>query len=192
VTVKAVEPGGRCLKAGMADERGKFVIRGMADGPATLTILAGHIKEKTRVPLVLAGDRTDLKISLQSIPFPKDLKTYRVLGMELADVTPELRSAYDLATDRGVLILACVKRTDPMQQPGEISPGCLLREVEIGSGNSVRDVRMSTPPPISDHAAGRTRIGRRAIDSGWALGYAMLSNRSSILPTTSNLTIAWW
>ncbi len=59
--------------------------------------------------------------------------------MELADVTPELRSAYDLATDRGVLILACVKRTDPMQQPGEISPGCLLREVEIGSGNSVRD-----------------------------------------------------
>jgi hypothetical protein len=139
VTVKAVEPGGRCLKAGMADERGKFVIRGMADGPATLTILAGHIKEKTRVPLVLAGDRTDLKISLQSIPFPKDLKTYRVLGMELADVTPELRSAYDLATDRGVLILACVKRTDPMQQPGEISPGCLLREVEIGSGNSVRD-----------------------------------------------------
>jgi hypothetical protein len=138
--VKAIGLDGSCLKAVLTNDLGKFQIRGLPDGPLALTIVAGEIKQKAKVPLMLASDRKDLTISLQPIPLPKDLKTYRVLGMQLADVTPELRSAYDLSAERGVLVLECGKRPDPFQQPGDISPGCFLRELETGNAGSVRDL----------------------------------------------------
>ena len=43
---------------------------------------------------------------------PADLKTYAVLGMQLADVTPELKSAYDLYHDDGAVILDPGKDSD--------------------------------------------------------------------------------
>jgi hypothetical protein len=92
-------------KATMTDEKGKFVLRGLSDGAMTLTVRALNIKQKARVPLFLNTDRNDLAIRLHAIPFPKDLKKYTVLGMQLTDVTPELRSAYDLWDRRGAVIL---------------------------------------------------------------------------------------
>jgi hypothetical protein len=139
IRVRAIAPDGSCLKAVFTNDLGKFQIRGLPDGPLTLTVVSGEIKQSARVPLTLTRDRKDLKISLQPIPLPKDLKTCRVLGMQLADVTPELRFAYDLPAERGVLVLECGNRSDPFQQAGEISPGCLL-QVEMGHADSVRDM----------------------------------------------------
>ena len=51
------------------------------------------------MPITLKGDKLDLEIRLKPIELPADLKTYPVLGMQLADVTPELRSTYDLYFD---------------------------------------------------------------------------------------------
>ena len=46
---------------------------------------------------------------------PADLKTYAVLGMQLADVTPELKSAYDLYHERGAFILDPGKDSDRLK-----------------------------------------------------------------------------
>ena len=51
------------------------------------------------------GDQNDLEVRLKPISLPADLKKYAVLGMQLADVTPELKSAYDLYFDDGAVIL---------------------------------------------------------------------------------------
>ena len=45
------------------------------------------------------------------------LRSESVLGMQLADVTPELKSAYDLQQDRGALIL------DPGPNPDRLKIG---------------------------------------------------------------------
>ncbi|HEV3299271.1 MAG TPA: PDZ domain-containing protein [Planctomycetaceae bacterium] len=85
----------------------------------TLTFRALDIKQKSRVPLVLFSDRDDLKIRLHAMSLPIDLKKYAVLGMQLTDVTPELKSAYDLWDDRGALIL------DPGQNSERLGIGQL-------------------------------------------------------------------
>ena len=59
--------------------------------------------------------KNDLEVRLKPIPLPADLKKYAVLGMQLADVTPELKSAYDLYFDRGALILDPGKDSDRLK-----------------------------------------------------------------------------
>lgn len=74
------------------------------------------------MPITLSGDKIDLVVRLKPIVVPGGIKSYSVLGMQLADVTPELKSAYDLRYDRGALIV------DPGPNPdrlkiGEIAEG---------------------------------------------------------------------
>lgn len=103
VLVKVVE--GQHRKATITDRNGKFVLRGLTPGLATLTAHAFGVKQSTRQELSLDKDQTNFTLRLQTISLPADAKTYKVLGMTLTDVTPQLKSAYDLYDDRGALIL---------------------------------------------------------------------------------------
>ena len=47
--------------------------------------------QQTYVPMAVKSDKLDLEVRLEPIALPANLKKYAVLGMQLADVTPELR-----------------------------------------------------------------------------------------------------
>ncbi len=101
--MRAVSEHGR--KATITDANGKFTLRGLGKGPAVLTARALHIKQKMQMPVDIEGDQNDLEIKLEKIAIPADLKVYKALGMQLVDVTPKLKAAYDLYFDHGALIL---------------------------------------------------------------------------------------
>jgi Carboxypeptidase regulatory-like domain len=120
VLVKVVD--GQHRKATMSDRNGKFVLRGVAPGLATLTAHAFGVKQTARQELPLDSDRTDFKLRLRTISLPPDTKTYKVLGMTLTDVTPQLKSAYDLFDNQGALILEPGYEFDRLHI-GYIAPG---------------------------------------------------------------------
>ena len=89
----------------MTDANGKFALRGLGKGVTKLYARALDIKQTVHMRIADNGDINDLQVRLKPIPLPADLKKYAVLGMQLADVTPELKSAYDLYFDDGAVIL---------------------------------------------------------------------------------------
>lgn len=99
------------------DANGKFALRGLSGGPSVLKARSLEFKQKADVPLTLNGDKLDLVVRLKPIVVPGGIKTYSVLGMKLANVTPELKSAYDLWNDRGAFIV------DPGPNPGRLKIG---------------------------------------------------------------------
>ena len=103
--VKAVSQDGSQRKAVLTDRDGKFALRGFPDGLTTLAARALDLKQKAEREMVLRGDEDDLVVRLQSLALPAGLETRDVLGMKLADVTPELKSAYDLYHNKGAVIL---------------------------------------------------------------------------------------
>ena len=122
-------------KATLTDANGRFTLRGLKAGLATLGVTALDIKQKVRQPLVLNGDKAGLEVRLQAIALPADLKKHAVLGMLLADVTPELKSTYDLYWDRGALILNPGQDFDRLKI-GELAEGNLfwmVGQIRIGS-----------------------------------------------------------
>jgi hypothetical protein len=120
------------------DQRGKFVLRGLADGPTLVTSVDRKSKQQARVPFVISGDQIDVTVRLQPMQIPKDLKSYRVLGMRLADVTPDLRSAYDLRNQLGVMVLDPGKNSDSVSWMSE--EGDVLWAVGSERVQSVRDL----------------------------------------------------
>jgi hypothetical protein len=92
-------------KGTVTDADGKFVLRGLSEGQTSLNARALAIKQKTKLPMALDGDKDGIEVRLQPIALPTGLKRYTVLGMQLADASPELKSVYDLHFDRGAVIL---------------------------------------------------------------------------------------
>lgn len=105
VMVKVSRAKGSRLKATMTDSKGKFALKGLAEGPIVLSVRALDLKQKIQMPIALDCDINDLDVRLQEISLPPNLKSFAVLGMKLTDLTPELRTAYDLWDDSGALIL---------------------------------------------------------------------------------------
>jgi hypothetical protein len=139
--VKAVRKDAGHRKATQTDANGKFALRGLSEGLTLLSVRALEIKQKAQLPMALKGDKLDLEVRLEAIPMPAEVPTYSVLGMQLTDVTPELKSAYDLYHDRGALIL------DPGPNPdrlkiGELAEGDVFWMVgDHRVGNRVGSVR---------------------------------------------------
>ena len=105
VMIKAIHEGTGHRKATMTDAGGGFDLRGLDEGPTMFSVLAAGIEQKYRRTIAVDGDRAGLEVRLQPMSLPADLKTRDVLGMKLADVTPDLKSAYDLYFEDGALIL---------------------------------------------------------------------------------------
>ena len=117
--IRAIRKDKTHRKGTTTDASGSFALRGVSGGLIMLTARALDIRQQTYVPITLKGDKLDLEVRLKPIELPADLKTYPVLGMQLADVTPELRSTYDLFGERGALIL------DPGKDPDRLNIGRL-------------------------------------------------------------------
>ena len=103
--VKAVREDGADRKATMADADGKFACAGLRGGLTIINARALDIKQKARLEMAVEGDQNDLEVRLKPMSLAPIMKKHAVLGMQLADVTPELKSAYDLYFDRGAVIL---------------------------------------------------------------------------------------
>jgi hypothetical protein len=69
---------------------------------------------------------------------PADLPKHAVLGMQLTDVTPGLKSAYDLYLDRGALILDPGKDSDRLDI-GDLAEGYCFFMVGNRRIGSVRE-----------------------------------------------------
>ncbi len=116
--VRAVRKDGSHRQAGLTDANGRFALRGLSGGLTLITVRGPDVKQWMHLPLALNGDKDDLKLRLQPIALPANLVRHTALGMQLADVTPELKTAYDLPWDHGALIL---------------DPGKDSRRLEIGA-----------------------------------------------------------
>lgn len=117
--IKAIRKDGTHRKATRSDANGRFTLRGLTGGLTLLSARAMEIRQSLQLPMALKGDRSDLELRLTPIPSPAALPGHDVLGMRLTDVTAELKSAYDLSGDRGVLIL------DPGKDPDRLKIGRL-------------------------------------------------------------------
>lgn len=128
--VKAVLKDGTHRKATTTDEHGRFALGGLRSGLTIFSARAAGIRQKLNLPMAVKADRIDLEVRLKPILVPADLPRYDVLGMQLADVTPELQSAYDLRWGRGVCVL------DPGRRIEGVAEGDVLFAVgNKGSGN---------------------------------------------------------
>jgi protocatechuate 3,4-dioxygenase beta subunit len=121
--IRAIRKDKTHRKGTTTDASGSFALRGVSGGLIMVTARALDIRQQAYVPITLKGDKLDLEIRLKPIELPADLKTYPVLGMQLADVTPELRSTYDLYFDYGAVILDPGKDPDRLNI-GRLSEGC--------------------------------------------------------------------
>ena len=134
----AREDGNFSNKMTMTDANGKFALRGLSEGLTMLYARALDIKQTVHMPIADNGDQNDLQVRLKPIPMPADLKKHAVLGMQLADVTPELKSAYDLYFDDGVVILDPGNDSDRLRTKptGRFAEGChfwMVGRKRIGS-----------------------------------------------------------
>ncbi len=117
--VKVVRKDGSHRKATATDANGKFALRGLSEGLTMLSARAMDIRQTFYLPMALKSDQIGLEVRLKPISLPADLKTYTVLGMQLADMTPRLKDTYDLYGERGAVIL------DPGQDSDRLSIGKL-------------------------------------------------------------------
>jgi hypothetical protein len=120
--VKAIRTDGSHRKATVTDEKGRFALRGLEKGLTRLSVRALAIRQKALVPVAVKGDKEDLEVRLRDIELPAGLKTYSVLGMQLADVNPEVKDAYDLWNDKGAVIVDPGKKSDRLQI-GQLAEG---------------------------------------------------------------------
>jgi tetratricopeptide (TPR) repeat protein len=130
-----VRQGGCICKGVVTDANGRFALHGLPDGLAILSARALQVKQKIQRPINVDGDRDGLNVRLKAIPFPRDMKSYAVLGMQLTDLTPELRSAYDLDDERGAVILDPGPNSDRLQI-GRLAEGyCfwMVGDTRVGS-----------------------------------------------------------
>ena len=124
-------------KATLTDANGQFTLRGLTERPTTLRARSLAIKQSVQQPLELKSDQDDLEVQLRPMILPANLKTYDVLGMKLADVTPEIRSAYNLRDDPGALILDPGPNSDRLKI-GTLAEGYAFWLVGETKVNSVR------------------------------------------------------
>ncbi|MGP0068643.1 MAG: carboxypeptidase regulatory-like domain-containing protein [Isosphaeraceae bacterium] len=136
--IKAVRKDGTHRKATMTDANGKFALRGLSPGLTLFSARALDIRQKIHIPMALKSDQTDLEVRLKAISLPAGLKPQTVLGMQLADVTPELKSAYDLSDERGALILDPGKDSDRLKI-GQLVEGYVFWRVGRKRVGSVRE-----------------------------------------------------
>jgi hypothetical protein len=136
--IKAVRKDMSHRKATLTDANGKFALRGLSEGLTLLSARNLEIKQKTEVPMDLNGDKIDLVVRLKPLVLPAGVKSYSVLGMQLVDATPELKSAYDLYHDRGALILDPGPHADRLKI-GELTEGDVFWMVGNHRVGSVRE-----------------------------------------------------
>jgi Carboxypeptidase regulatory-like domain len=158
-------------KATTTDPSGSFALRGVSGGLIMLTARALELRQQTYLPIAVKNDTLDLEVRLKPIELPANLKAYPVLGMQLADVTPELRSTYDLFGERGALILDPGKDSDRLSI-GRLAEGYaffMVGRTRIGSVSEfVSQILAETAGQIGDEYSVRVVYNFSTVDSDGA------------------------
>lgn len=117
VTATRTDGGGR--KGTLSDAEGRFILRGLKKGNTKLSAKALALRQRAVLPVGLNADKSDLILHMRAIELPSRTKTWSVLGMQLADGSADLASAYDLHDPRGAVI------TDPGKDSARFQVGNL-------------------------------------------------------------------
>ncbi len=89
----------------VTDGAGRFVIRGLPDGEISICARSPVFDQQVRKTIQLAGADMELSLPLEPVVFKNPPQPVTLLGMKLANVTPELQSIYNLDYATGVIIL---------------------------------------------------------------------------------------
>ena len=81
------------------------MIRGLPDGEVITCAHSPVFDQQVRKTIQLAGADMELNLPLEPVVFEDPPKPVTLLGMKLANVTPELQSVYNLDYATGVIIL---------------------------------------------------------------------------------------
>jgi serine/threonine protein kinase len=94
------------LKQDTTDADGRFVLRGLPDGDILVRTHPLALEQSVQVTLHLAGADLVTDLRLQPVVLKNPLSLVPLFGMKLADITPEIRTAYGLdGAPQGVLIV---------------------------------------------------------------------------------------
>jgi hypothetical protein len=157
-------------KATLTDANGKFALRGVSGGLIMLTVRAPDIRQQTYLPMALKSDKNNLDVGLKAIELPTNLKLYTVLGMQLADVTSELRSIYDLVDEPGGALIVDPGNDSDRLNLGRLAEGDLFFSVgrtrRIGSVSEfVNQILAETAGQNGDEYSVRVAYNSGTVDS---------------------------
>jgi len=104
--VEATLGPGMIMKECLTDINGRFELVGLKKGPIILIAYLYGTNRKTEETLFFNGEDRDVTLKIQPVELTEGIKKIKLLGMEVADVTPSLQKLYNLSRgDAGVVIL---------------------------------------------------------------------------------------
>ncbi len=87
------------------DAEGRFLLQGLPNGEMTVRTHSFALEQKARVSVRMAGSDLEVNLHLAPVQLKNPLHASTLFGMKLTDLSPELRTAYDLKKSAGVLIV---------------------------------------------------------------------------------------
>jgi 5-hydroxyisourate hydrolase-like protein (transthyretin family) len=171
--IKAIRKDKTHRKTTLTDANGKFALRGVSGGLIMLTARALDIRQQTHLPMALRSDMNNLEVGLKAIKLPANLKLYTVLGMQLADVTSELRSIYDVVDGFGGALIVDPGKDSDRLNIGGLAEGDLFFSVgstrRIGSVSEfVNQILAETAGQNGDEYSVRVVYNFSTVDSDTA------------------------
>jgi hypothetical protein len=93
-------------KQEFTNAEGRFVLKGLPDGEIVVRVHSLALEQKAQGTVRMAGADVDVNLRLEPVVMKNPLSLTTLLGMKVADITPELKAAYDLDDHaKGVLIV---------------------------------------------------------------------------------------
>ncbi len=190
VMVRALTPADSSnRKAVLTNGEGRFELPGLTPGAKLLSVYANDIEQKAEMPLVVVVDQADLVVQLQKMAIEAPPRTYEVLGMRLADMTPELKAAFGLHQGRGALIMDPGSNSVRLKI-GELAKGYFFWEVGDSEVGSVREFVEQILKEAESQSTGRS-TARRLLDRAVETATGESNERFSIRVVYSLSTLAF-
>ncbi len=102
-------------QATLSDGDGRFTLTGLPDDHVTIRAHDFASRSKAAATIALKGNRNDVDLTLRRVASGKPPNGFKMLGLEVADISSELQSYYDLPTNRGVVVLGRDKSGVPFR-----------------------------------------------------------------------------
>lgn len=88
-----------------SDENGRFLVQSLPDGEVSVRAHTPAFDQKARKTIQLARVDAEVNLRLEPVVFKHPPNPVSVLGLTLANMTPELQDVYELDSATGVVIL---------------------------------------------------------------------------------------
>ncbi len=104
--IEAVPADGQAAqRTSLTDIKGRFFLPGLPDGEVSIQVHTPTFDRQARKTVQLAETIVLVNLTLEPVLLKNPPKPVSLLGMKLANVTPELQSVYNLDSSTGVVIL---------------------------------------------------------------------------------------